>query len=240
MVEAFCWLQGSYVASLESQPSMSRQTIEAAATRAVGVSRRALARLILVWTQRELAMSQSADSDFARLVEPHIGALRRTAYRLLRNSIDAEDLVQEVCLRAYEHRDELGRLRSPRAWLFRVQYNLHIDVMRRRDGPPIASLDGEAAPEGANLLAPDDPAVDAAAIELAERLSAVWPELNRDQQALLAYYAEGYSLNEICDITGLPRSALKARLHRARTRLGKLLRAGRAEHHYAVTSGESA
>lgn len=39
---------------------------------------------------------------FATLIEPHLDALFRAAYRLARNRADAEDLVQESCVRAFE------------------------------------------------------------------------------------------------------------------------------------------
>jgi len=161
------------------------------------------------------------DADrLARFVEPRLPALRRAAYRLCRRIADAEDLVQEVCLRAYEQLAALDGIAAPRAWLLKVQYHLHLDRVRR--ARPTASLDDDGIAADA-LAAADDPAADADRTALAERLAAAWPELTPDQQALLAYYAEGYSLRELTEITGLPLSALKARLHRARVRLGKLL-----------------
>jgi DNA-directed RNA polymerase specialized sigma24 family protein len=55
------------------------------------------------------------------------------------------------------------------------------------------------------------------------RLQAAWQHLEPGQRALLALQAEGYTLAEIGAITDLSTNVLKARLHRARVRLGKLL-----------------
>jgi DNA-directed RNA polymerase specialized sigma24 family protein len=66
--------------------------------------------------------------------------------------------------------------------------------------------------------------------ELAERrLLAALTKLDREQRALLALHVEGYSLAELEAMTDLTADVLKARLYRARVRLGKLLAAdGRA------------
>src|SRR5690606_42113431 len=80
---------------------------------------------------------------FAALIEPHLDVLFRAAYRLCRCVPDAEDLVQDVCLRAYSRRDQLEQANSPRAWLLRVQINLHIDTSRRERRVAAASLDDD-------------------------------------------------------------------------------------------------
>ena len=78
-------------------------------------------------------MSDSPDARFASLVQPHFAALYRAALRLTRRRHDAEDLVQEVCLRAWSGpRGARGRCRPPRAWLMRALYHLFIDTARRR------------------------------------------------------------------------------------------------------------
>src|SRR5690606_19727912 len=176
---------------------------------------------------------------FAALIEPHLDALFRAAYRLCRSVPDAEDLVQDVCLRVYDRRGQLERADSPRAWLLRVQLNLHIDAAWRRRAVA-EPLDDER--HGARPLpGPDEqgPGEHAEAARLAEMLNRGWRLLTPDQQALLALYAEGYSLAEMIEITGVPLGALKARLHRARARLGSLLDADRQPPRIAAVSGES-
>jgi len=184
-------------------------------------------------------MATTIQQRFARFIRPHLDPLRRAAYRLCRSAPDAEDLVQEVCLRAFERIRELDDIESPRAWLLRVQFNLHIDSTRRREKAATESLDEPHHPESQYSTDAAGPEADAEAALLAETLTAAWDQLNKDQQALLAFSAEGYSLNEIVDITGLPLSALKARLHRARVRLGKLLRTPGQQPRVVAISGES-
>jgi RNA polymerase sigma-70 factor (ECF subfamily) len=149
--------------------------------------------------------------------------LYRTAYRLTRSQHDAEDLAQEVCVRAYPRLDELELLEQPRGWLLRVMYRLFIDWSRRYERTHVSSM------EMVDVLgiASDDPGP----VELAERafdaqhLDRAWQRLDREQRVLLALHdVEGHSLADINEMTGIKEGTLKSRLHRARVRLGKYLR----------------
>lgn len=159
---------------------------------------------------------------FATLVEPHVDALYRAAYRLTGNRPDAEDLFQDTCVRAFAKLAEIQRVDQPKAWLIKVQYRVFLDGARHRRKSPLRPL-----PDDLDTLAmtsaepgPDDHTEASLA---ARRLQAVWQHLETDQRALLALQAEGYSLAEIGAITDLSTEVLKARLYRARVRLGKLL-----------------
>ncbi len=169
-------------------------------------------------------MSDSADQRFATLVQPHFAALYRAALRLARRRHDAEDLVQEVCLRACGRLDELARVDNPRAWLMRALYHLFIDGARRnRLRVRLASLVGSAdgAEDGDSGALSPERAADARLMH--ERLAAVWDRLDPEQRVLLSLHAEGHGLDELAVIFSSNRNALSARLHRARSRLAKLL-----------------
>jgi RNA polymerase sigma-70 factor (ECF subfamily) len=160
-------------------------------------------------------------NEIAKLLEPHVDALYRAAYRLTANRADAEDLVQEVCVRACAGYAELARVNHLRGWLLKVQYRVFVDGLRRRRRSPL-KMTGEDF-DAARCT--DDPSPD----ELTEaafaerRLLDAWPQLEKEQRALLALHVEGYTLAEIASITDLSTDVLKARLYRARVRLGKLL-----------------
>lgn len=164
-------------------------------------------------------MQQSARQAFEAVVGPHFDAMFRAAYRLTGRRCDAEDLVQEVCLRAFVAIDELERLDSPRGWLLRVQYRLFVDGARRAQRTPLRPADDVDAFDSP---APG-PEQSVEAMHAHALLSRAWPRLGREQRALLALHAEGYDLDELHGITGISKGALSARLHRARVRLAKLL-----------------
>jgi RNA polymerase sigma factor (sigma-70 family) len=175
--------------------------------------------------------------QFDRLIEPHLEVLYRAAMRLCRDEHDAEDLVHNVCLRAIDKLAGGADIASPRTWLLRVQYHLFIDEARRRLRIGQQSLDEPS------VLAPasDEPGPEqrAATAMLSEEVDQAWRELERDQQALLALCAEGYTLSEMAEIAGVEVTALKSRLHRARRRLGKLIRSRHATTSASVYAGES-
>jgi RNA polymerase sigma-70 factor (ECF subfamily) len=163
---------------------------------------------------------------FEVLLRPHFAALYAAARRMTVSSHDAEDLVQEVCITAYELLDELEDIEFPRAWLLKVMYNRFIDGQRRSGCEPV-----DIAPTGAESQEPD---LCAAGVPGPEEL------VDRDQRvhrvlramrcldanhcALVAMHdVEGVSIGELCRMTGLPAGTIKAQLHRTRMKLGRLL-----------------
>ena len=73
-----------------------------------------------------------SDQDrFASLVQPHFDALYWASSRVAATPEDAEDLVQEVCVKAFIRLADLESMAHRRAWLLRVLYNVFIDGVRR-------------------------------------------------------------------------------------------------------------
>jgi RNA polymerase sigma-70 factor (ECF subfamily) len=167
---------------------------------------------------------------FDALVTPHLAVLYRVAYRLVRNSADAHDLVQDACISACEHLDDLQATTRPDRWLLRVLQNRFLNQLKRRrrvpfvpldDAPDVVQLPSSAAGPEELLLQSDD-----------ERaLARALLRLDDTQRTLLALRAEGYGLTEIESITGIGRQVLRARLHRARNSLAR---------HLALAQGDDA
>jgi RNA polymerase sigma factor (sigma-70 family) len=170
---------------------------------------------------KSTAAMTTAHPDFRDLVAPHLAVLFRSAYRLTGNRADAEDVVQEVCVRAYAHLQTLRTLDQPKSWLLKIAYRVFVDGVRRRTRSPVrATAEDFDATRLSEEPSPDE-AVDG---EIAERrVLAALAKLDTEQRALLALQVEGYSLLELHAITNLSTDVLKARLYRARVRLGKLL-----------------
>lgn len=159
---------------------------------------------------------------FEALMKLHYTTLYRAAYRLTRSVDDAEDLVQEVCVRAFPRLEELEQLDQPRAWLLRVLRRIFIDQTRRYERRHVDSL--ETVDQAAMTASTPGPLEETESAERAERLARAWLRLDKDNRSLLALHdVEGYSLAELMRITGLKEGTLKSRLHRARVKLGRLL-----------------
>lgn len=159
-------------------------------------------------------------------MQPHFEPLYRAARRMTLSPEDAEDLLQDVCIVAFDHLDELEKIEFPRAWLLKVMYNRFIDGTRRADRSPVdAAMTGEAS---------EDPDESAAAAERpddlvdrqqhVERVLHAMRFLSADQCALVAMHdVEGMGIEELARITGKPPGTIKSQLHRTRQKLGRLL-----------------
>lgn len=163
---------------------------------------------------------ESESDRFATLVRQHYRALYAAAYRLTRSTVDAEDLVQEVCVRAYPRFAELELLEQPRGWLLRVLYRLFIDSRRRYERNHVRAIEDDEDFVGEE----PGPAEEADRALQRWRVEEAWRYLSAEQRALLVLHdVEGYTLDEIRALTGMKEGTIKSRLHRARVKLGRLL-----------------
>src|SRR5688572_14756991 len=149
---------------------------------------------------------------FKGLIEPHLDALFRAAFRLTRNRADAEDLVQETAIRAFLRISDVRESEPVKAWLLRVLHNVFVDGMRRARRSPVTGVRDDAELASSACSDPN-PEERAGIAQREEQLQRAWLKLDRGHRALLALRAEGYSLPEIAQITGLPAEALNARLY---------------------------
>jgi RNA polymerase sigma-70 factor (ECF subfamily) len=162
--------------------------------------------------------------QFEALVRSNYDVLFRAAYRFTGSAQDAEDLVQETFTRAYRNIGKLVGFDNPRTWLLCVARRLFIDQTRRHDWRNVDSL--EDAP--AHSLSSREPGPDQTTESemVSQRIESSWRKLGKEEASLLALHdIEGYSLSEVQEITGLKIGTIKSRLHRARVKLGRLLRA---------------
>jgi RNA polymerase sigma-70 factor (ECF subfamily) len=168
----------------------------------------------------------SAQQRFEARLKPHFDALYAAARRLTLSAQDAEDLVQEVCIRAFERLEEFERIRYPRAWLLKVLYHRFVDDTRRAGRSPI-----DAASTGEDSQEPDELASNfeqpLVAVENSQRVEQVLRAmrcLNADQCTLLMLHdVEGFSIDELSKMAASPPGTIKAQLHRTRQKLGRLL-----------------
>jgi len=165
---------------------------------------------------------------FEHIVRPHLDRLYRLAWRLTGSKPEAEDLFQELLIKAFGKTDELARIEEPGAWLCRVMYNLFVDQHRRFSRQRMTVIDEAALPgEGlAGMPGGEDPVADTEREAKFERLDAALGQLSDEHRVVvLLHDTEGYKLAEIEAMTGTPVGTIKSRLHRARARLRQILEA---------------
>lgn len=163
---------------------------------------------------------------FERLVRPHFDRLYRLAWRLAGSKAEAEDLFQELLLKAYGLLDQLAHIDQPGPWLGRILYNLFIDERRRFTRRRMQLVgEGELPGDGlAGLPGPADPALDSQRWETIRRLDRALAMLSTEHRVVvLLHDTEGYTMEEIQELTGVPLGTVKSRLHRARAQLREIL-----------------
>lgn len=168
--------------------------------------------------------NQSASFD--ELLRPHLDRLYRLAFRLAGTKPEAEDLFQDVLVKAFTRLDDLLDVREPGPWLARVMYNHFIDYRRRFARARLFSVSESRLPGGSVESLPGklDPERDVERRDNIIELEAALGALSDEHRLIvLLHDGEGYKLEEIHKITGDPLGTIKSRLHRARARLRQLL-----------------
>lgn len=163
---------------------------------------------------------------FERLVRPHFERLYRLAWRLTGRKAEAEDLFQELLLKAYGKLDDLTRIDEPGSWLCRIMYNLFIDERRRFARQRMHTVEeGQMPGDGLEgIPGSDDPVRNTERQEKMQQLEAALSRLSDEHRlVVLLHDTEGYKINEIHELTGIPVGTVKSRLHRARSRLREIL-----------------
>src|SRR5713226_3455985 len=169
---------------------------------------------------------EAAQADATREFEAHLAECGPLAYRVargvLRNTADAEDVAQEALLRAYRSFDRLRDRNRFRGWLVRISFRLALDRLRsakRREQRDTLWSEPAHLPPPATA---EDIAVSNQFQEHLERALDELPEKLR--LVLLLSAMEGYTIEEIAEMVGVPTGTVKSRIFIARKKLAEKLR----------------
>ncbi|HXV79186.1 MAG TPA: RNA polymerase sigma factor [Candidatus Binatia bacterium] len=168
--------------------------------------------------------------DHERAILENLGPLYGFAMSLARNPVDAEDLVQEACLRAIKGMPQDGIKSDPKVWLFTILRNVWINEWRRRaNGPEFLLLEkgrGDFLPPQERLAdqraCPEDYLEWNALREKVRVAISGLPEAFRE--VIVLRYFEGFSYRQIASIVGCPAGTIMSRLSRARAELRNVLK----------------
>lgn len=177
--------------------------------------------------QFSLEALQNGDQvEFAKIVEAYSGYIYRLALKMLQNSQDAEDILQETFIKAYKALPKFDGRSKISTWLYRIATNEALMFLRRKrpdtismEVPqededeefvrPIEIVDWCCLPEGELMSDEARKYLDQSVDELPERLRMTF--ILRD--------IEGLSTKETAEILEIRETAVKTRLHRARLQL---------------------
>lgn len=198
-----------------SQASVDVQSTSSVYARGANVEALSDAELV------ELALADDQDA-FAVLVERYKDAVQNLAYRMLSNTTEAEDVTQEVFVRAYTQLATYKPAHKFSTWLLSIASHLAIDQLRRRrflalpleDVPLLEWItDLGVGPEQSALEGEQHDEIQAYLQRLPDKYRAV----------IVLRYWHDFSYEEIASALNLTPALIKARLHRARELLARYM-----------------
>ncbi len=182
------------------------------------------------------ALRSGDKAEFARLVETYSGTIFRLGLKMLNNSQDAEDILQETFIKAFRSLKNFDGRSSLSTWLYRIATNEALMLLRKKHpdsisiDEPVETEEGEqeprqivdwcCLPEEELMSSESRVHLDKAIDTLPQSLKLVF--LLRD--------IEGLSTQEVADVLNLSETAVKTRLSRARMRLREELSSYFADH----------
>jgi RNA polymerase sigma-70 factor (ECF subfamily) len=177
-----------------------------------------------------VARARGGDPDaFRVLVESHSRSVFRLAYRMTGNEQDAEDVVQESFLRAYQQLAHFDERASFGTWVYRIAANCSLDLIRsrkrRQEWQSTVDSEGETQDKVVSI-ASVDPGPDRLAFS-GELRQMIEPALNRlsamERTAFVLRHYEGVGIEEIARALGVEPGAAKHTVFRAVQKLRRAL-----------------
>ncbi|HEY7820496.1 MAG TPA: RNA polymerase sigma factor [Vicinamibacteria bacterium] len=152
---------------------------------------------------------------FEALYKRHSSAIFGLTLRMLQNRADAEDMLQEIFLQAYDRLPSFEGRSAFGTWLYRLSVNRCLDHLRSR---------GAKEQSRTEPLSPDVPARISAsgprALELERAIGDLPPS---SRAAFLLHHVAGFDHKEVGEMMGIAVGTSKSLVHRARTRLKEAL-----------------
>lgn len=172
------------------------------------------------WIER----TQRKDFEgFAKIVDAYHARVHGFVFRMVREQEEAQDITQEVFVRAFQAIDRFDGRSSLRTWLFRIAYNLCVDRSRKKDRTPFfQSLDATVGDEEPAEIS--DVRWEPSTVMLNEELFQVVEEAlttmsDKLRNVLYLHDKEELGYEEIAAISNIPVGTVKSRLFLARAHL---------------------
>ena len=160
---------------------------------------------------------------FGQLYEEHFDRIYRYVILRVRNQAEAEDITQQVFLKALENIGSYRWRGMPFAsWLFRIAHNLVVDHWKKKSREKVAAV----APEEIDEMAasPNDPAALAELSFDIRQLAAACEQLTDGQREIVSLrFAGGLSVAEAAKVMGKSEGAVKVLQHAALVKLRRIL-----------------
>lgn len=159
----------------------------------------------------ESGLALVGKSNFDDLIAKYQTMVYRTAWRMLGDSAEAEDISQEVFLKLHSRLAEFEQQTNPSGWLYRVTVNQSLDRIRRRKP--------QSEPEdlASNAISPEASAIRQQQLDrLARLLQRLAPQ---ERAALILRDLEGLNSREVGEIMNVSEETVRSAIFRAKEKL---------------------
>ena len=184
-------------------------------------------------------------TPFEQQALPLLDQLYGGALRLTRNPADAEDLVQETYIKAFQAFDSFTQGTNLKAWMYRIMTNLYITNYRKAQRRPTQTSAEEITDyQLLSSASHESQGLESAEVEALKKLptSEISEALNAlsEDYRMVVYYAdvEGLAYKEIAEIMGVPLGTVMSRLHRGRKKLRDALKDVARERGIGIAASE--
>lgn len=179
-------------------------------------------------------VQQGDRESFGLLVDRYRAKIERYVRRFLFSADEAEDIVQEVFIKAYINIRSFDVKRKFSSWLYRIAHNESINALKKKGREKISFIDFDvmlpqlAAKETADAGLHRD--------EMRQMLDQSLEKLSaKYREPLALYYFEEMDYREIADILRIPVATVGVRLRRGRIMLQSLIKRKEADHDISAT-----
>jgi RNA polymerase sigma-70 factor (ECF subfamily) len=170
-------------------------------------------------------LQANEDAAYDELVRGYSATIYHVAYRMLGDSADASDVVQEIFIKIFRNIKGFKGEAALKTWIFRIALSEILNRLRwwkRRHKYTTVSLDEEANGKPTAIVLHGGPTPEQV-LQSKEREAAIQRALRRlsheHRSIIVLRDIEGFSYNEIADVLGLSIGTVKSRLARARADL---------------------
>ena len=160
--------------------------------------------------------------QFAYFLDPYGPQVFHLIVRMVGSPEDAEELTQDVFLKAFQHLSSFKGTSSFSTWIYSIAYNTAISSARKKKFDTFVMDDALLANISDTQV---DEALNDEGEEQIAKLNRAMEQLDSEEQALISlFYYEEKTLNEVALILGLTESNAKVKLHRIRKKIYVLMK----------------
>ena len=153
--------------------------------------------------------NQELENNFLKIIEEHKKLIYKVSHLYCINSTDKEDLFQEIIANLWQAYPDFKGNSKLSTWIYRIAINTAVS-WKRLSGKNNHNSYCECIP---NMIE------DSETKDVYEKLQAMINQLNSIDKALILLQLDGYSYNEIAEITGLTKTNVATKVSRIKTNL---------------------